>query len=109
MTEPSTRTRNPVALDHDRTLVVVIELSLKSWLAAASAPVSYSATRSAGTAADATRQLHHQQGRDRLERGAHVPGLREFGGEAGVPQAGEPPSRPRPRFHRRPADPLIDP
>jgi transposase len=38
MTEPSTRTRNPVALDHDRTLVVVIELSLKSWLAAAVVP-----------------------------------------------------------------------
>ena len=39
MTEPSTRTRNPVALDHDRTLVVVIELSLKSWLAAAVVPL----------------------------------------------------------------------
>ena len=39
MTEPSTRTRNPVALDHDRTLVVVIELSLNSWLAAAVVPL----------------------------------------------------------------------
>jgi len=38
MTEPSTRTRNAIALDHDRTLVVVIELSLNSWLAAAVVP-----------------------------------------------------------------------
>ena len=39
MTEPSPPTRNPVTLDHDGTLLVVIELSLKSWLAAAVVPL----------------------------------------------------------------------
>lgn len=39
MTEPSSLTRSPVVLDHDRTLVVVIELSLKSWLVAALVPL----------------------------------------------------------------------
>lgn len=38
MTLPSTPTHPPVVLDHERTLIVVIELSLKSWLVAAVVP-----------------------------------------------------------------------
>jgi len=40
--------------------------------------------------------------RHRLERRTHVPGLQEFGGEAGVTQTGEQPLRQRPRFQADP-------
>jgi transposase len=38
MAKPSNSTRPPVVLDYDSTVVVMIEMSLKSWLAAALVP-----------------------------------------------------------------------